>query len=428
MSNEIRLTGSVERFDADTRGGVMLWAGLVLPAIAALGFGAVELAAASADRSRLQNAADAAVLSSALELGVSPDTAVIESAEALALAQAAGVSDAATVTAAAQVLDEGKSLELVMTSRRDSLLGRLGPGVWRARVRAVAQTMNRTPRCVVGLSRGTSDVVRLADQAALWRPDARCIPTTTWRSPLRAGSSRDRAGRRGRERADRAGSGRRRRAVGGPFRRAQHRHPPLSAAERGGATAGPQVGRPHAAAGIHCGDVYIRKTATLNLAAGEHYFLGDLIVGDTARLNGADVALFFGRGAQLTFRGKAVVDLAGRKRGQNAGLLIVTGRDNVSDFQISSDNVRRLEGVVYMPASRLLVSGTGQVAGQSEWTVTVTKALQVSGSPTLVINNDYAGSSVRCRTTWDPGSAPSGSANDLTGPGRQPRTGAPSRS
>jgi hypothetical protein len=59
-----------------------------------------------------------------------------------------------------------------------------------------------------------------------------------------------------------------------------------------------------------------------------------------------------------------------------------------------SNNIRNLLGVVYIPEAKLIVQGTDQIAEQSAWTVIVARQLQLKGSPTLVINRNYAVSDV----------------------------------
>jgi Flp pilus assembly protein TadG len=337
---------------------VALWAALAVPALVTLSLGAAELAAAAGDRGRLQDAADAAALAGALELGVAADDAVAAGASAFALTQIEDLQDAAQVTASSQVTGDGRSLEVTLSSRRRSLLGALGPGVWRTRVQAVADTLNRTPRCVIGLSRTESGTVGLSGQARIVANG--CAVHSNRDVTVAA------AGRLTAEVVQAAG------AASGPIEpEAAVGAEPLDDPFAGRNLAIPpcpllkglvqvldfKSGTRSLPKGHHCGDVYIRKTATLTLDPGEHWFHGDLIVADTARLTGTNVTLFFDQGAQLTFQGTAVVDLAGARSGRNAGLLIVAGRNNVEDFRISSDNVRRLEGVVYMPAARLLVSG-----------------------------------------------------------------------
>lgn len=54
------------------------------------------------------------------------------------------------------------------------------------------------------------------------------------------------------------------------------------------------------------------------------------------------------------------------------------------------------------PATKLVITGSGQIAEHSDWTVMVAKALEVRGSPTLVINARYAES----RVPVPPGAGP----------------------
>jgi len=97
----------------------------------------------------------------------------------------------------------------------------------------------------------------------------------------------------------------------------------------------------------------------------------------------------------FAFDDSSQVNLAGRKSGTYAGFVIATTRDNTNTFVISSTSARKLEGAIYIPDATLQVTGSGnQVADQSAWTVVVAQALQLSGSPNLVINANYAASSV----------------------------------
>jgi hypothetical protein len=375
-----------------------------LPVIVLATLGALQFTTQLGDRSRLQAVADAAALAGAMELGVAKDRAVANGAEAFAEAQLARPGGSLAVVTRARVIDKGASLEVVLTGTRPSMLGALQPRGAQVRVRAVASSMGRTPRCLIGLDRSAGEAVAVADQARVLAPGCAVHSNSdlavrdTGRLEARivqaaggASGAVDPAPVTGAEPID------------DPFADrniAVPRCPLVSGLVQ---VLDLRSGTRTLNAGVHCGDVFIRDSATLKLAKGEHYFLGDLTVGDRAALNGEDVTLFFDRGSRLIFDGAASVDLVGRQRGRNAGLLIVGARNNREDFSISSDNVRRLEGVVYMPASRLIVSGTGQVADRSEWTVTVTRALEVQGSPTLVINEDYAASDVPVPDDLGPG-------------------------
>jgi hypothetical protein len=78
-------------------------------------------------------------------------------------------------------------------------------------------------------------------------------------------------------------------------------------------------------------------------------------------------------------------------------MVVVSTPTNAEIFEIYSNSVDRLEGVIYLPNSALYVKGLvagGKIAEHSDWTVTVTKALYVDGHANLVIKTDYAASTV----------------------------------
>ena len=109
----------------------------------------------------------------------------------------------------------------------------------------------------------------------------------------------------------------------------------------------------------------------------------------------SNVVPVFSGSAQFNFQDSSTITLAGRTTGNYAGFVIATTRDNTGTFNISSTSARQLEGAIYIPNATLNVTGTNNtVANQSAWTVVVAKTLQMSGSPNLVINANYAGSQV----------------------------------
>ena len=117
---------------------------------------------------------------------------------------------------------------------------------------------------------------------------------------------------------------------------------------------------------------------------------------ENSQLTGSNVVLVFDDKSNFTFQDGSQISLQGRE-GNNSygGFLIATTRSNTQTFTISSDAAHQILGTVYIPSATLAVSGTNnQVADQSAWTVVVAKAITLSGSPNLVINANYAGSSV----------------------------------
>lgn len=156
------------------------------------------------------------------------------------------------------------------------------------------------------------------------------------------------------------------------------------------------------APGVHCLPIIAIGTAHIHLQPGEHYFvglgsigaLGGLVMNDNSTIDGDDVTLIFGPSQIFNFTGHAKVSLTARKTGPFAGFLIATTRDNHNTFTISSDNVRKLLGTIYIPNATLEVTSKGAVAQDSDWSVIVAQSVKLSNAPTLVINTNYVGSGV----------------------------------
>jgi hypothetical protein len=148
--------------------------------------------------------------------------------------------------------------------------------------------------------------------------------------------------------------------------------------------------------GVHCGNITVRKGASVLLLPGEHYFEhGDLVLKQNSTLKGSDVVLVFDDSSHFQFDDNSTIDLKGRQSGSLAGFVVVTTPANKGVFEISSDAARVLLGTVYIPSAQLEVSGQNAVvADQSAWTVVVAKGLTMAGTSNLVINTAYAGSGV----------------------------------
>ena len=67
---ERKRRAALRRLLGDARGGITVVAALVVPALALLTCGAIDLAAVNADHSAMQDAADATALAMAKQLGV----------------------------------------------------------------------------------------------------------------------------------------------------------------------------------------------------------------------------------------------------------------------------------------------------------------------------------------------------------------------
>lgn len=426
-----RWFGLSARLLRDTRGVIALKFALAIPAVSILALGGVDLLAVHSDRQRLQDIADAAALAGARELAMAVDDVGPEQ-RALAHIESllADWSHRPTVTPSVEVITAGsgdRALRVALHGNRMSFFGNLlPPGGWNMNTEAIASSVAMVPLCVMAHGEGKGDALQLFDSAIMDAPT--CLVHSNDR--LKAGMfSRINAGI---IQSVGASSGNLR---PGPQEGAMVIEDPyraLDASPPGSCSARQVVEiQRHTtlAAGLHCDDYVVTGSAQLRLSPGEHYFVDSrLELQDTSRLTGDNVVLVFDHAA-FDFLDRSRVTLSGRQDGFLAGFVIIglrppegwcpAGEEEEEDdeeeddeeeggaepsrpddchlgseFVMASDNVERLDGVIYTPASRLIVRGSNQIAERSDWTVMIVETLEIRGSPTLVINADYAGSDI----------------------------------
>ena len=151
------------------------------------------------------------------------------------------------------------------------------------------------------------------------------------------------------------------------------------------------------AAGTYCGGLTIEKEAHVTAEPGTYVITdGKLEVKDKSWLLGDYVTFYFdGDDALLNFDKDTTIDLSAPKDGPLAGLLFFESpaAQKGRDFNIKSENARRLLGTIYLPNGKLKIDTKGDVAEESAYTVIVAEQLEVKGA-NLVINSDYGGTDV----------------------------------
>jgi hypothetical protein len=385
-----------KRLVGDRRGGTLVIFAAVLPILLVLGCGAVDLAAVNGDRSAMQDAADATAIAMAKQLGLSTVAGLEARAQAYADAQLGPVARADSITAAVAVSQATSSVTVTLHGHRSSFFGNLlPPGGWTLSTGATATAMGSLPLCVLSYGAAGGYNVTLGAQSVMTAQnclvqsngDITVAPT----AELVAGMAQ---------------------AVGtakGPITPAPQNGAPaisdpfasLDVSIPAGSCNPYNVtyissGANFLSPGVHCGNFVVQNGAVLQLLPGEHYFThGHLQLQGAATLAGDDVALIFDKSSNFTFQDQATVTLSGRRSGTYAGFVIATTRLNTSAFNISSTSAEKIEGVIYIPSATLNVQGAGnKVAQQSAWTVVVAQSIQMNGSANLVINSNYAASSV----------------------------------
>lgn len=383
---------------SDNRGVVALKFALALPALGLLAAGAIDLHAVSVQRGVFQATAEAAALAGARELTLAVgDEVAQERAKAFAEAHLADKFPNSEVASDVAPLGDARALNVTISAKRPSYFGNLlPPGGWDVIASATAASVNRTPLCVIAsgdTSKKKEQVIEIANDGAISAPG--CLIHSNY--DISAGKGRIDAGM---VQAVTTAQGSIVPAANlgavpldDPFAGVQVR------TDQSCASGQPKVtfddGFHTIPAGVHCGGYRLRGTAQATLAPGEHYFLkGDLDVEGDARLTGRDVVLVFDRNSKSDFKGRARIDLEGRRTGPLTGFVLITTRENDKDFKISSDHVDSLLGVIYVPAARLMIEGGKDIAKNSDWTVIVAQSIELKGSPSLVINANYAGSEV----------------------------------
>lgn len=386
---------------SDTRGNIALAFALIGPTVILLGVGAIDLFAVHTAQSRLQTIADASALAGAPALALATDGAAArERAAAFVAGAMSEWAEAPSFEGTYEIVNQGgqRAIHVLLRGHRPSFFANmLPPGGWNFSGDATATSVGLVPLCVLVTGTSQTKVLNVMDTGRLAAPacmvhsnkdilvEGGSITAAAVQAVTSAGGSISPSPGTGAARIDDPFSGlslERNRGLECPLRAVLE---PLKLA----------VGVTRLQPGIHCGGLEASGTSTLILAPGEHWFLGGhLVVKENARLEGDDVVLFFDKASKFAFVDRALVRLSGRTSGPYAGIVMGATRDNPQDFLISSDNVESLLGVIYVPAARLIVEGSADVARDSAWTVIVAKMLQMKGSPSLFINANYNATNV----------------------------------
>jgi|GEM_PF-1073405 len=169
--------------------------------------------------------------------------------------------------------------------------------------------------------------------------------------------------------------------------------------------------------GVYCGKTDIKGGADVWMNPGIYVFRdggadgkGELFTRDTSRLQGNRVGLHFkDLKSQFRFLDDSEINLSAPITGDMAGLLISSVLwcdDGITDYtntivcpsnkihEIRSSNVKALLGTIHLAWDELLVDTTMPVSSEAAFTIIVIGKLTLKDSPTLVLNTDYAATTV----------------------------------
>jgi hypothetical protein len=380
------------------RGNLSLLTGLtILPLSLAL-VGAVELTALGHERAAMQAAADAAALARAQSMTVAGTTKVsaIDYAQKFALSQVGDFAKRAKVSFVASDGTDG-SFVVRGDAIRPSFFGDLvPPGGFKIGVQAVAEALVKQPLCILGIeetvssfsisSAGTSKVT-----AKGCTVHSNSDHEVRQRASIEAGTVRMSGKASGTAFSPMPQTGAL--VIPDPFKDRTIEPPKPCKSVPDGGTDVIKAGIKTLPPGMHRTQFVMRDKATLKLLPGEHYFCSSLSFEDDSRLEGKDAVMLL-LDSGLLVDDNAYVSLEGRTSDAWAGFILVSNRTSTRHVSFKSSKVDRLLGTLYLPNTTVYVTGSGNVAQGSQWSVVVAKNVITSNSANLVINSDYKGSPV----------------------------------
>ncbi|HVR63214.1 MAG TPA: pilus assembly protein TadG-related protein, partial [Polyangia bacterium] len=271
----------------------------LVPILAVIGAGAVELGQLNADRSATQDAADAAALMGAKQLSVSPN-GVQQRATAYATSQLATLAGHASVQVDTTV--GANSVTVSINTQRDSFFGNLvPPGGFATHVQATAVAEAIAPLCVLAIASAAADAVQLQGSSQISAPG--CAVDSNQSVTVAAAGAIN-------AEVTEAGT-----TASGPITPAAltgaaNIPDPFTALNIAAPSSCP-LGAPKVTIsadtvlqpGVHCGDYQVTGSFTLTLAPGEHYFEGNLTGKGGSNIIGTDVVVIFGPSTALDLKG-----------------------------------------------------------------------------------------------------------------------------
>jgi Flp pilus assembly protein TadG len=417
----------LRKFIDDTRGGLMVIAGLSVPVIVLAGAAAVEYGNVALRRTQLQNAADNAAVTSAGELTLANSEAYVTALAKQIARDQAKASDPAVTRVNAEIQNRRSWVKVDITETVKSVLGRvLTLPSSEISVSATGQIVGTTRLCMLGLDEKAAGTVNIHKNASL--SASACAVYSNSR------------GKEGMKLEDGAkvtaallcssGGIKRGTAIvsGDEVTDCPQKADPLAAREPPALGSclytklvvdGRKTPTVTLTPGRYCEGLTITEAAQVTLAPGVYVIdNGPLKVDKNASLRGESVGFYFtGDRAGLLFDAKSTIDLGAPKDGPLAGLLFFDNKyvgspvETLPDslipaplppllsppmrtYRIISDNARNLLGTIYLPSGRLVVDAKYPVADRSAYTIIVAKQVELFDGPNLYLNSDYSATDV----------------------------------
>ncbi|MBN8532548.1 MAG: pilus assembly protein [Rhizobiales bacterium] len=439
------LRSLLHRFRRAREGSASVLLAIGLPSLLALAGGAVDYTAATQSQSRLQGVADAAALSIAREMTLSPMTPQRVQLLAASHVQAALGGEASEVQVVGTLAENNTAILVVITAPLRTPLGLLpkltGETTLQSKSLARVNTSSSpTKLCVLSLGEYHNGGIFMHNGSMLNAPECMLYSNSTHKSAVivQQGSqlTANMVCARGGV-SNMAGQVRATLVNDCPIQRNPldtKPEPPLQGAclqnkltiKDGIRTLSP---------GVYCKGVTIEGTARVTLNPGIYIFRdGPLTVRQNAEFAGQGVTLMFtGKKSYFRFLDNSLIRISAPSGGASAGMLLWEARSfqpglnswknggcgggddddddaganncgppvpgvvppkKTNEHHINSDRARELTGTIYLRNGLLLIDSRRPVADQSPFTVMVVNKLDLYDGPNLMLNSNFAGASV----------------------------------
>lgn len=155
--------------------------------------------------------------------------------------------------------------------------------------------------------------------------------------------------------------------------------------------------------GTYCGGLTIQANANVWFGPGIYTFKGGpLLIVNDAVASGENVGLhFIDESSYFDFRDDAEITFSAPETGPMAGIVVLatklcknSGCVSPRTFKITSAKVRSLLGTISLPQDDLEIDTTMPVSEDAAFTILIVDNLVMKQSPALVLNTDYAATSV----------------------------------
>jgi hypothetical protein len=119
---------------------------------------------------------------------------------------------------------------------------------------------------------------------------------------------------------------------------------------------------------------------------------GGLTINGDATVTGTGVTFYITNGGSVTINGTTNVKFSAPTSGSYEGILFYQDRNDTSPAKINGTSSSSFQGALYFPNALLDFGGTDATFNSSaDYTVIVSRALNVSGTAAININSDFSG-------------------------------------